>query len=240
MTNEMIARAPDPSRRLLTEIEAKQMLEAAGIPTASAHLATDADAAAQLAAEIGYPAVLKIVSPDIAHMSDSGGVALDLRDEIAVRAAYRQIMASVGAAEPGARIDGVAVQAMARAGIELIVGVSRDPQYGPVLMFGLGGVLVEVLKDVSFRLIPITPRDARQMVREIRARPLLEGYRGGEPASVGAIEGLLLAVSDLVEAHPEIEQLDLNPVIAYHDGLLAVDARAVIEIAADGSPKSDR
>lgn len=231
MTSEIVAHARQQGRTLLTEIEAKQLLEDAGIPTTSARLATSADEAARIAGEIGYPVVLKVVSPDIVHKSDGGGVALDLRSEATVRAAYEQIIASVRAAEPGARIEGVAVQTMARPGTEVIVGVSRDPQFGPVLMFGLGGVLVEVLKDVSFRLIPISPRDARQMVREIRSRPLLEGYRGREPAAIDAIEQLLLAVSKLIETHSEIEQLDLNPVIAYRDGVLAVDARAVIEAA---------
>jgi len=228
MTSEIVAHAREQGRNLLTEIEAKAILEDAGIPTTSARLATSPDEAARIAGEIGYPAVLKVVSADIVHKSDSGGVALGLSDEAAVRAAYEQILASVAAAEPGARIDGVAVQAMARPATEVIVGVSRDPQYGPLLMFGLGGVYVEVLKDVSFRLIPITPRDAHQMVREIKSRPLLEGYRSREPASLEALEQLLLAVSNLVEAHPEIEQLDLNPVLAYRDGVLAVDARAYL------------
>ena len=130
--------------------------------------------------------------------------------------------------EPNARIEGVAVQKMARPGIEVIVGMSKDPQFGPVLMFGLGGVLVEVLKDVSFRIVPLEPRDARQMVREIKGFPVLQGFRGQEPADLEALEQLLLKVSSFVDAHPEIEELDLNPVFAYKDGALAVDARIVV------------
>jgi acyl-CoA synthetase (NDP forming) len=235
MTNESLVHAGQQGRRLLTEIETKQILENAGIRTTAARLATSAEEAAGLAAAIGFPVVLKIASSDIVHKSDSGGVTLDLRDEDAVRAAYQQIRAAVQAAEPGARIDGVAVQPMARPGVEVIVGVSRDPQFGSLLMFGLGGVLVELLEDVSFRLIPITPRDARQMLGEIRAHALLEGYRGREPVSLDAIEQLLLSVSKLIDEHPEIAELDLNPVIAYRDGVVAVDARAVVEAVGAGS-----
>ena len=143
-------------------------------------------------------------------------------------AAFKEITAAAKKAQPKARIEGVSVQKMARPGVEVIIGMSQDPQFGPVLMFGLGGVLVEVLKDVSFRLVPLEPRDARQMVREIKGFPLLEGYRGQEPADVEALERLLLRLSEFVEKHPEISELDLNPVFAYKDGALAVDARIVL------------
>jgi len=122
----------------------------------------------------------------------------------------------------------VTVQAMARPGVEVIIGVSQDPQFGPVLMFGLGGIWVEVLKDVAFRLIPITPYDAREMIREIKGFPLLEGYRGQEPAHLPTLEGILLQVSELVEKHPQIQELDINPIFAYRDGAVAVDARVIL------------
>ena len=139
------------------------------------------------------------------------------------------MIASAKQHEPGATIDGVAVQRMEKQGIEVIVGMTKDPQFGPVLMFGLGGVLVEVLKDVAFRVIPINERDARQMVHEIKGYPLLEGYRGQDPADVARLEQLLLKVSQFIEQHPEVAELDLNPVFAYKDGALAVDARIVLE-----------
>jgi acyl-CoA synthetase (NDP forming) len=224
----IIDRARTQGRKILTEVESKQILEEAGIPTALARLATSRDAAVQAARDIGFPVVLKVVSPQITHKTDVGGVKLDLKSPEEVATAFDEIMAAARHAAPDATIDGVSVQQMARPGIEVIVGVSTDPQFGPVIMFGLGGVLVEVLKDVSFRIIPIAPRDARQMIREIKGFPLLEGYRGQDPADLAALESLLLRVSEFVEHQPEVSELDLNPVFAYKDGALAVDARIVL------------
>jgi acyl-CoA synthetase (NDP forming) len=225
---DVIDRAKSEGRAVLTEVESKQILEEAGIPAASARLARTADEAVEAAAELGYPVVLKIVSPDVTHKSDVGGVKLGLDSEETVSAAFQEITKAVKRQQSDARIEGVAVQKMARPGIEVIVGMSKDPQFGPVLMFGLGGVLVEVLKDVAFRIVPLEARDARQMIREIKGFPVLEGFRGQEPADLEALEKLLLKVSAFVEAHPEIEELDLNPVFAYKDGALAVDARIVV------------
>jgi acyl-CoA synthetase (NDP forming) len=225
---DVIESAKSEGRTVLTEIESKQILDEAGIPTASARLATSADEAVKAAKKLGYPVVLKIVSPDVTHKSDVGGVRLGLDSPGAVTAAFAEISEAVKQHEPSARIEGVAVQKMAHPGIEVIVGMSKDPQFGPVLMFGLGGVLVEVLKDVSFRIVPLEPRDARQMVREIKGFPVLQGFRGQEPADLEALEKLLLKVSAFVDAHPEVEELDLNPVFAYKDGALAVDARIVV------------
>jgi acyl-CoA synthetase (NDP forming) len=227
-TASIIDRARTEGRNILTEVESKQLLEEAGVPTTRARLAASRDAAVQAARDVGFPVVLKIVSPQITHKTDIGGVKLDLKSPEEVAAAFDEIVAAARAAAPDATVEGVSVQPMARPGIEVIVGVSTDPQFGPVVMFGLGGVLVEVLKDVSFRIIPIAPRDARQMIREIKGFPLLEGYRGQEPADLNALENLLLRVSDFVEKHPEVSELDLNPVFAYKDAALAVDARIVL------------
>jgi acyl-CoA synthetase (NDP forming) len=155
-------------------------------------------------------------------------VKLNLADESAAGAAFDEILAAAKKAQPDARIDGVSVQKMTAPGTEVIVGVNADPQFGPVLMFGLGGVLVEVLEDVAFRIVPIEPRDARRMVREIKGFKLLEGYRGQPPADVAALESMLLKVSQFVDSHPEVAELDLNPVFAYPDGAVAVDARIVL------------
>ena len=225
---EVIDSARNQGRTVLTEIESKQILAEAGIPVAVAQLAKTADEAAGLAQNAGFPAVLKIVSPEITHKSDIGGVKVGLATAEEVKAAFDEIVAAARKAEPKARIDGVAVQKMAPAGTEVIVGMSKDPQFGPVLMFGLGGIFVEVLKDVAFRIVPLEPRDARQMVRDIKGFPVLEGVRGQPPADLAALEGLILKLSEFVEAHPEIEELDLNPVFAYADGVIAVDARIVI------------
>jgi len=225
---DVIEKARSQGRAVLTEVESKQVLHEAGIPVARAELAATAKDAAAAADRAGYPVVLKIVSPDIAHKSDVGGVNVGPNSAAEVEAAFSEIMAAVKQRQPDARIEGVAVQKMARAGTEVIIGMSKDPQFGPVMMFGLGGIFVEVLKDVAFRIVPLEPKDARQMVREIKGFPVLEGVRGQDPADLDALEGLILKVSEFVEAHPEIEELDLNPVFAYKDGAIAVDARIVV------------
>lgn len=225
---DVIDKARSEGRTVLTEVESKRLLEEAGVATVPTSLAASAEEATQAAVRAGFPVALKIVSRDVSHKSDVGGVKLDLRSSQEVEEAFQEIEAAIRQREPQARIDGVAVQPMARPGVEVIVGMSMDPQFGPVLMFGLGGILVEVLKDVSFRIVPLEIRDARQMIREIKGFPVLTGFRGQEPADLGALEQLLLRISELVEAHPEIRELDLNPVFAGADGAIAVDARFVV------------
>jgi len=215
-------------RLLLTEVEAKALLGAAGVAVAQARLAQTREEAVQLAREIGLPVALKVCSSDVVHKSDIGGVKLNLKSEDEVRAAFDSIMTAVRQAQPSAMVDGVSVQPMAKPGFEVIIGLTTDPQLGPTLMFGLGGVAVEVLKDVAFRLAPLTTRDASAMIREIRGVALLTGYRGQPPVDLAALEKTLLQVSALAETHPEIKELDLNPIFAYPDGCLAVDARVVL------------
>ncbi len=225
----IVAAARKEGRLLLTEVEAKQVLKEAGLAVVETRLAKSKAEAQKTARELGFPVVLKIVSPDIVHKSDIGGVKLGLKDEAAVAGAFDEIMAAAKEANPKASVHGVSVQKMARPGTEVILGVSKDPQFGPVIMFGLGGVLVEVLKDVAFRIVPLTPRDASQMVREIKGFPILQGYRGQEPADLAKLEQAILTLSKFMEGHPEIKELDLNPVFAYKDGIAAVDARIVLE-----------
>ena len=227
-TAAIIDQARQQGRSLLTEVEAKRLLAEAGIPVIETRLAKSKEEAAAVAGELGYPVVLKIVSEQISHKSDVGGVKLGLSSVDDVTAAFDAIMEAAGSAAPDATLDGVSVQRMAEPGIEVITGMTTDAQFGPVLMFGLGGVLVEVLKDVAFRVVPITARDARQMVREIQGFPLLQGHRGQEPADLAALEGLLLKLSEFIEAHPDVTELDLNPVFAYPKGAVAVDARIVL------------
>ena len=224
----VLAQARAEGRTLLNEVEAKALLKDAGVPVASTTLATTREEAQSQAEAAGYPVVLKVVSPDIAHKSDVGGVKLNLRDQDAVGAAFDEIVANSKKAVPGAKILGVAVQYMAPQGTEVIVGMTTDPQFGPVMMFGLGGIMVEVLKDVSFRLVPLAEKDADQMINEIKGRPVLAGVRGQPPSDVAALKQTILKVSEFVQQHPEIRELDLNPVFAYPDGALAVDARIVI------------
>jgi acyl-CoA synthetase (NDP forming) len=229
--SDVIATARKQRRTLLSEVEAKDLLAEAGIPVARAILAKGQKKAVEAADSVGYPVVMKIVSPDIAHKSDVGGVTLGLKDAKSVRKAYKQMIERVGEAAPNAKIAGVAIQNMAPQGIEVIVGATTDPQFGPVMMFGLGGVFVEVLKDVAFRIVPLEARDASQMVREIKGLPILQGARGAQPADLPAIEALIVKVSQFVAANPDIAELDLNPVFAYPDGALAVDARIVLASA---------
>jgi len=228
-TTDIIKMAKKAGRNALNEVESKQLLKQAGINTTEIKLATGKDEAIAAAKKLGFPAVLKIVSPDILHKSDIGGVKLNLNSEDEVGRAYDEIMAAAKKHAPKAKVEGVSVQPMARPATEVIIGMNKDQQFGPVLMFGLGGILVEVLKDVSFRIVPLAKRDAREMIREIKAYPVLEGYRGQEPADVETLENLLLKVSDFVEKHPDIKEMDLNPIFAYRDGATAVDARIILE-----------
>jgi acyl-CoA synthetase (NDP forming) len=223
-----IATARAEGRTLLSEAEAKQLLADAGVPVTETRVASSADEAATLANELGYPVVLKIVSPDIAHKSDVGGVALGFEDAAAVREGYEAMLVRVQDAAPGAAIAGISVQRQAEPGTEVIIGSTTDPQFGPVMMFGLGGVFVEVLKDVAFRIVPLAERDARQMVRDIEGFAILEGVRGQPAADTAALEQIILQVSKFVAEHPEVEELDLNPVLAYADGAVAVDARIIL------------
>ncbi len=220
--------ARSEGRDLLNEVEAKQLLAQAGVSVVETVLATSAAEAKQVAEAIGYPVVLKVVSADISHKSDVGGVKVDLANAEEVDRAYQVIMANSKQAVPEAVINGVAVQGMAPDGTEVIIGMVRDPQFGPVMMFGLGGIFVELLKDVSFRVVPLTERDARQMVDEIKGQAILDGVRGQASADKNALCQLILNVSQFIEQHPEIQELDMNPVFAYAEGAVAVDARIVV------------
>jgi acyl-CoA synthetase (NDP forming) len=231
MADSIIESARKEGKTMLTEIEAKQLLKNAGINVVDTRLAKSKTEAVAIAKEIGLPVVMKIASADVVHKSDAGGVKLGLKTAAQVGKAYDDIMKSIKAAFPNAKIEGVSVQSMARTGVEVIIGMSKDAQFGPVLMFGLGGVLVEILKDVSFRIVPLVKRDAKEMIREIKGFPLLQGYRGSEPVDVENLESMLLKVSEFIEKTPEIKELDLNPVFAYKDGAVAVDARVILEKA---------
>ncbi|MFC3283477.1 acetate--CoA ligase family protein [Litchfieldella rifensis] len=224
----VFARARDEGRDLL-EPEAKTLLRTHGVDVPIERLARGAEDLAAVASEFGErPVAMKVVSKDILHKSDAGGVRLNLQGEVALRAAHAAIMASCQTYDPAAEIEGVLVSPMARKGVEVIIGVSRDPIFGPVLMFGLGGIFVEVLEDVAFRAIPLSRHDARSMVEQIKARKILGGVRGEAAVDQEALVDLLLKVSSLVEAYPDLKELDLNPVIAYDDGYAVVDARVIV------------
>lgn len=224
----VLEQARREGRSLLNEVEAKRLLGEAGVPVVETVLATTPDEAKEQAERLGYPVVLKIVSPDISHKSDVGGVKVGLNSADEVTEAFGEIVANASSAVADAKITGVAVQGMAPAGTEVIVGMTTDPQFGPVVMFGLGGILVEVLKDVVFRVVPLERRDADQMIDEIKGQAILNGVRGQPPADKAALRDAILGVSAFVEQHPEIQELDLNPMFVYPDGAVAVDARIAI------------
>jgi acyl-CoA synthetase (NDP forming) len=185
--------------------------------------------AVRFANKIGYPVVLKIVSPEVIHKSDVGGVEVDLKGDNEVRCGYRRIITNVKKNDPEARIVGIIVQEMAPPSTEVIVGAIKDPQFGPVVMFGLGGIFVEVLKDVAFRVVPFTEDEASDMISEIKAYPILKGYRNTPPADTKTIANILLNASRLMTDYPLIKEIDLNPILVYQKGAKAVDARIIIE-----------
>jgi acetyl-CoA synthetase (ADP-forming) len=212
----------------LLEPEANAVCRAYGIPTPPFKTATSPEDAAAFAASVGYPVVLKIVSPDILHKTDVGGVILGLSSEEAVQSGYLRIIETVKSHKPDVRLTGVLVQKMAPDSIEVIVGSVNDPQFGHTILFGLGGVFVEVLKDVVFRIAPLEERDAREMILEVKGYPALTGYRGFPPADQDAIVKLILSASRLVTENPRIDQMDLNPARVYEHGALVVDARILL------------
>lgn len=228
IVDDVLAKAREEKRTVLTEIEAKQILNEAGIHCTATRLAADKAGAVALSEEIGYPVVLKISSADITHKSDAGGVKVNLGSREDVEKAFDEILASCKAACPGAAIEGVAVQGMARPGTEIIMGMIKDPSFGPVVMFGLGGVLVEVLKDVSFRIVPLEKIDAVEMIEEIQGKKLLEGYRGKDPVDIPNLQDMLVKLSDFVDRTPGIEEIDMNPVFGYKNGATVVDARIIL------------
>lgn len=228
-TSRILSQVSKEGRKSLLETEAKAVCIEYGIPVTKFDLAKSKEEAVKFANAIGFPTVLKIVSPDIIHKSDIGGVIVGLKNADDVREGYNRILQNVQKHDSKARIVGVLVQEMAPPSTEVIVGAIKDPQFGPAIMFGLGGVFVEVLKDVTFRVAPITEDDACEMISEVKAYPLLKGYRNTPAADIGAITKILLNTSRLVTDHMEIKELDLNPVIVYEKGAKTVDARIILE-----------
>lgn len=216
-------------RVILTEFESKKILKQAGISVVETKLAKTQKEAVSLSQKMGFPVALKITSPDVIHKSDLGGVKLSLNNVTEVKKAYDEILKKVKKQYPDALVHGVSVQKMARPGTEVIVGTSKDPQFGSVIMFGLGGVFVELLKDVSFRVIPVERKDAEEMISEIKGYPILKGYRGKDPADISALVEIILKISKLIEENPQIKELELNPIFAYRDRAVAVDARMILE-----------
>jgi len=224
----LVAEARAAGRTRLGEAESLALLKAYGIPTAAATLARTAEEAVALAGTVGGAVAMKIVSPEIVHKTDVGGVRVGVEGPAAVRAAFEEIVASARRGVPGATIHGVLVQEMVRGGRETIAGVMRDPSFGPLVMFGLGGIFVEVLRDVVFRVAPINRHDAADMIAGLRGARLLDALRGSPAADRSAIEDVLLRLSRLAGDFPEIMELDVNPLLAFPERAIAVDARVLL------------
>jgi acetate---CoA ligase (ADP-forming) len=224
----LVTQARAQGRSRLSESAALDLLALYGIPTARARFVRSVEEGVEAAKEAGFPVVLKVVAPGIVHKTEADGVQVDLRTVDEVRRAWDRIHAGAARAAPTEAVEGVVVQPMMRGGRELIVGMSRDPNFGPLIMFGLGGVLVEVLADVSFRIAPLDRLDARDMIRGIRGVKLLEGVRGAAPVDLTALEDVVLRVAQLALDLPEIAELDVNPLLATETGVVAVDGRATL------------
>ncbi|MGC9399647.1 MAG: acetate--CoA ligase family protein [Anaerolineae bacterium] len=228
----VIAKVRADGDRDMTEVEAKAIFAAYGLPVAQTRLAADEEEAVKLAAEIGYPVVMKIVSPDILHKSDAGGVKVDINSEAEVREAFQEIMANAQAYKADAEIHGIAVQEMAPWGTEVILGSVNDPTFGPTVMFGLGGIFVEILKDVTFRVAPVSPTQAIKMLDDINGAPILKGARGEEPRDRKALAEVLSRYSQMImDLGDEISESDANPVLVYEEGkgVVVVDARIILK-----------
>jgi len=242
---DIIPRTSGPDRVLATRVfeaaraknrhilglEAFDILKAYGIPVVKTKFAKTAEEAIVAAEEIGYPLVMKIVSPQISHKSDIGGIKLSLQNAAEVKAAYQDMMNSIQKKLPEASFEGVQLQPMLSGGKEVILGMVHDPTFGPMLMFGLGGIYVEILKDIQFAIAPVDEREAREMITGIKTYPLLAGVRGEEPSDIDALVDTILRVSRLVCDFPEIKEFEINPMMVFEKGkgALATDLRLVLK-----------
>jgi acyl-CoA synthetase (NDP forming) len=215
-------------KRPLLETEAKELLREYGIPVPDFKLIKSEDEIVGLAKEINFPIVMKIVSPDIIHKTEAGGVKVGIKDEKEAKTAYQEIIYKVKKYKKEAKISGVITYSMIPQGPEIIIGMMKDPCFGPTIMFGLGGIFVEILKDISFRILPLEERDAEEMISEIKGYQILKGIRGETPKDVKSIRDVLMKISQLVMENPEIKEIDLNPVFVFNKGLQVVDARMIL------------
>ncbi len=226
---KIIAAARKDGRNALLEFEAKRLFAIHGAPFSGDLLAGTADEAVEFAKKISNEVVLKIVSPDILHKSEAGGVKIKLRSEKEIRQGFEEIIKNAAKFNPNADIRGVLVSSMANEGVEVIIGTKYDDQFGPIIMYGLGGIMVEIMQDVSFRVLPITPTNARKMIEQTKSYPILNGARGKPPLDKKSVRRLLMLCSEIAEAYPEIHEMDLNPVIVHEKGLSIVDARIILK-----------
>jgi acyl-CoA synthetase (NDP forming) len=223
--SEILKTKIESGQTVLTEFESKELLQEIGIPVPAQKLTSTKEETLAAVEEIGFPVVLKLMAEDVIHKSDTGAVKLNLKTKEEIENAYEELMNI-----PAQMEKKISVQKMADEPItELIIGMTTDPQFGPALMFGIGGILVELLEDVSFRIAPITEFDAKEMIHEIKGFPILDGYRGKPKADIEAIVETLMKISELVTINETINEMDLNPVFIYEKGLVCVDARIILK-----------
>jgi len=215
-------------RNNLTEFESRKLLEKYKIPVVKAETASTLEELIEKSERIGYPVVLKVLSKDIIHKTEAGGVALDIKNERELAMAYTSMLKKVKSKFPKAKIDGFFVQQMLKNGYEIIVGGKRDEVFGPVVMIGFGGIFVEIFDDVAFRVVPISKEDVMDMINEIKAGKILKGFRGRKPADVNAIADVVLKTAKILIENPEIKEIDINPLIADENKAIAVDARVIL------------
>jgi acetyltransferase len=213
----------------LNEIESKSLLKQAGVDVTDTFLARSKKEALVLCEKLGFPVAMKIMSPQIIHKTDVGGVKLGLKTTQEVDRAYDEIITNIMIKSPKSEIQGVSMQKMAPAGIELVIGMTKDRQFGPMLMFGLGGTYVEIIKDVAFRIVPIIYNDAQEMIRQIKGYRLIRGFRGQPPVNEEKLQDLLIKISEFIQCHPEIKEMDINPIMASGSEIIACDARIILE-----------
>ena len=226
---EIFKKVKRAKRKNLTEAEAREVLKFYRIPLVEAEIVKNLEEAKSFVKKVGYPVVLKVISPQIIHKTEVGGVFLNIRSDKELFEAFHEIMKNVERSMPNAEIKGFFIQKMMPRGYEVIIGGKKDPTFGQTIAFGLGGIFVEVFEDVSLRVVPISKEDAREMIQEIKGYKILKGYRGKKPADINALIDILLKTSKMLEENEEIKELDINPVFALHKGAYAGDARIILE-----------
>ncbi len=220
--------AKHQERTVLTYEESRKVMKLAGIPLNKMKVANNLEESILKAKEVGYPVALKIISEDVIHKSDSGGVRVGIKSDDELSKSYEEMLTSVLSFYPDAKIEGVSVEEMV-SGVELLIGTSTDEQFGKMIAFGIGGVFVEVYKDVSFRLIPVTSKDIQNMIDEIKGKTMFGGFRGMPKVNLDELTSMILTISKLIEKYPIIREMDLNPVVATESGLRVIDARIILE-----------
>ena len=226
--NSIINRSIANGAQSLLEPDAEKLASSYGIPVAKSKVASSEREAASFSKKLGYPVAMKIVSPNVLHKTDVGGVKVNIKSQTEAMGAYRTIVRNVLRSNRNADVVGVLVQKMAPQGHEFVVGATRDPQFGPTVMFGLGGIYVELFKDVSFRFAPVSEKDSIRMIMELKSSPLLTGFRGSRPLDVIATAEVIRSVGKMIVDNEGIESIDINPLFVYPKGVLATDVRVIL------------